>query len=67
MASLEEGAERRKRQCVAKRQSKVFLKRNPNLFLAAIIDGKLADTVMRGFDGRQVYVYHLAVADVNKR
>jgi len=44
-----------------------FLKRNPELSLVAIIDGKLSATVMCGFDGRRGYVYHLAVADVNKR
>ena len=45
----------------------MFLKRNPGLSFAAMIDGTLSGTVMCGFDGRRGYVYHLAVADVNKR
>ncbi len=44
-----------------------FLKRNPGLSFVAMIDGELSGTVMCGYDGRRGYVYHLAVADVNKR
>lgn len=45
----------------------LFIKRNPGLSFVAMIDGRLSGTVMCGFDGRRGYIYHLAVADVNKR
>ncbi len=45
----------------------LFLDRNPKLSLVAVIDGVLSGTVMCGYDGRRGYIYHLAVADVNKR
>ena len=32
-----------------------------------MVDGSFAGTVMCGFDGRRGYVYHLAVAEGNKR
>lgn len=50
-----------------KNKVELFLDRNPKLSLVAIIDGKLSGTVMCGYDGRRGYIYHLAVADVNKR
>jgi ribosomal protein S18 acetylase RimI-like enzyme len=39
------------------------LQRDPDLFLLAEADGKLAGTVLGGFDGRRGMVYHLAVAE----
>ena len=44
-----------------------FLERNPGLSFVAMVDGSFAGTVMCGFDGRRGYVYHLAVAEGNKR
>lgn len=38
------------------------LARDPDLFLVAEADGRLAGTVLGGFDGRRGMVYHLAVA-----
>ena len=37
------------------------LARDPDLFLIAEVDGRLAGTVLGGFDGRRGMVYHLAV------
>lgn len=37
------------------------LERDPDLFLVAEIDGRLAGTVLGGFDGRRGMVYHLVV------
>jgi ribosomal protein S18 acetylase RimI-like enzyme len=39
------------------------LQRDPDLFLVAEVDGKMAGTVLGGFDGRRGMVYHLAVAE----
>jgi ribosomal protein S18 acetylase RimI-like enzyme len=39
------------------------LQRDPDLFLVAEVDGKMAGTVVGGFDGRRGMVYHLAVAE----
>ena len=38
------------------------LQRDPDLFLLVEVDGKLAGSVLGGFDGRRGMVYHLAVA-----
>lgn len=45
---------------------KTFLERNEDLSLVAVIDGKMAGTIMCGFDGRRGYIYHLVV-DINYR
>jgi len=37
------------------------LQRDPDLFLIAELDGKLAGSVIGGFDGRRGLIYHLAV------
>ena len=39
------------------------LLRDPDLFLVAEADGKMAGTVLGGFDGRRGMVYHLAVSE----
>jgi ribosomal protein S18 acetylase RimI-like enzyme len=39
------------------------LLRDPDLFLIAEANGKMAGTVIGGFDGRRGMVYHLAVTD----
>ena len=44
-----------------------FLQRNPGLSFVALVDGMFTGTVMCGFDGRRGYVYHLAVAEGQKR
>jgi ribosomal protein S18 acetylase RimI-like enzyme len=41
--------------------------RDPDLFLVAEIDGELVGTVIGGFDGRRGLVYHLAVAESQRR
>lgn len=38
-----------------------FLKRNPELSYIAIIDNKVAGTILCGQDGRRGYIHHLAV------
>lgn len=38
------------------------LRRDPDLFLVAEVDGQIAGAVLGGFDGRRGMVYHLAVA-----
>lgn len=43
------------------------LLRDPDLFLVAELDGRLVGTVLGGFDGRRGMVYHLAVADDQRR
>ena len=43
------------------------LERDPDLFLAAERDGHLVGTVIGGFDGRRGAVYHLAVAEAERR
>jgi ribosomal protein S18 acetylase RimI-like enzyme len=37
------------------------LQRDPDLFLVAEVDGRLAGAVLGGFDGRRGLIYHLAV------
>ena len=39
------------------------LQRDPDLFLVAEAEEKMAGTVLGGFDGRRGMVYHLAVAE----
>ena len=39
-----------------------FLDRNPTTCLVAEVNGRIAGTVLGGWDGRRGYVYHLAVA-----
>ena len=51
----------------SKDKVEAFLRRNPGLSFVAEIDGKLSGTVMCGFDGRRGYIYHLAVAETQKR
>ena len=43
------------------------LARDPDLFLVAELDGRLVGTVLGGFDGRRGMVYHLAVAEEQRR
>jgi ribosomal protein S18 acetylase RimI-like enzyme len=44
------------------------LRRDPDLFLVAEVEGKLVGTVIGGFDGRRGMIYHLAVdASVRER
>lgn len=38
-----------------------FLDANPTTSLVAEIEGKIAGTVLGGYDGRRGYIYHLAV------
>lgn len=40
---------------------------DPDLCLVAEVDGRLAGTVLGGFDGRRGLVYHLAVAPDQRR
>lgn len=40
-----------------------FLDVNPKTSLIVEIDGKIAGTVLGGFDGRRGYIYHLAVSE----
>ena len=39
------------------------LKRDPDLFLVALVDRRIVGTVLGGFDGRRGIVYHLAVVE----
>jgi len=43
------------------------LERDPDLFLVAEADGRIAGAVLGGFDGRRGMVYHLAVDDTYRR
>jgi ribosomal protein S18 acetylase RimI-like enzyme len=43
------------------------LARDPDLFLVAECDGQLVGTVIGGFDGRRGVVYHLAVAEAQRK
>ncbi len=43
------------------------LKRDPDLFLLAELDGQVVGTVLGGFDGRRGMVYHLAVAEAYRQ
>jgi ribosomal protein S18 acetylase RimI-like enzyme len=43
------------------------LKRDPDLFLLAELNGQVVGTVLGGFDGRRGMVYHLAVAGVYRQ
>ena len=38
------------------------LKRDPDLFLVAELDGQIVGTVIGGYDGRRGLIYHLAVS-----
>ena len=38
------------------------LQRDPELFLVAVLDGRMVGTVIGGYDGRRGLVYHLAVS-----
>lgn len=39
------------------------IRRDPDLFLVAELDGQIVGTVLGGFDGRRGIMYHLAVAE----
>ena len=43
------------------------MNRDPDLFLVAEMHGELVGTVIGGFDGRRGMVYHLAVAESQRR
>lgn len=44
------------------------LTRDPDLFLVACVgDGRVVGSVMGGWDGRRVYIYHLTVAPEQRR
>jgi ribosomal protein S18 acetylase RimI-like enzyme len=43
------------------------LRRDPDLFLVAEVDGKMLGIVVGGFDGRRGMVYHLAVNEFSRR
>jgi ribosomal protein S18 acetylase RimI-like enzyme len=43
------------------------LLRDPDLFLIAEANGKMAGTVIGGFDGRRGMVYHLVVTDLYRK
>jgi ribosomal protein S18 acetylase RimI-like enzyme len=43
------------------------LKHDPDLFLVAERDGRIVGSVLGGFDGRRGMVYHLAVAQSERR
>jgi ribosomal protein S18 acetylase RimI-like enzyme len=38
------------------------LERDPDLFLVAVVEGRIIGSIMGGFDGRRGMMYHLAVA-----
>jgi ribosomal protein S18 acetylase RimI-like enzyme len=41
--------------------------RDPDLFLVALVDGRIVGTALGGWDGRRAYVYHLAVVPERQR
>lgn len=43
------------------------LRRDPDLFILAEVDGALVGTVLGGFDGRRGMMYHLAVDPAHRR
>jgi len=43
------------------------LRRDPDLFLVAEVEGQLVGAVIGGYDGRRGMVYHLAVAPEHRR
>ena len=43
------------------------LRRDPDLFLVAEMDGQMVGAVLGGFDGRRGFMYHLAVAESQRR
>ena len=43
------------------------MKKDPHLFLVAIVDGSVAGTIMGGFDGHRGWLYSLAVAAERRR
>ena len=45
----------------------VYLERNPGLSRVAEADGKIVGAALCGHDGRRGWIYHLAVAQTNRR
>ena len=43
------------------------LRRDPDLFLVAEMDGQMVGAVLGGFDGRRGFMYHLAVGESHRR
>ncbi len=43
------------------------LERDPDLFLVAEDDGQIMGALMAGFDGRRIWLYHLAVHPFGRR
>jgi ribosomal protein S18 acetylase RimI-like enzyme len=43
------------------------LRRDPDLFLVARLDGETVGTAMGGWDGRRAYIYHLSVDPARQR
>jgi ribosomal protein S18 acetylase RimI-like enzyme len=44
-----------------------YLQRNPGLSRVAEVDGKIVGVTLCGHDGRRAWIYHLAVAETNRR
>jgi len=44
-----------------------YLQRNPGLSRVAEVDGKIVGVTLCGHDGRRGWIYHLAVAQTNRR
>lgn len=44
-----------------------YLRRNPNTCFVAEESGRLTGAILSGHDGRRGYIYHLAVADRDRR
>jgi len=44
-----------------------YLERNPGLSRVAEADGKIVGAALCGHDGRRGWIYHLAVAETNRR
>jgi len=44
-----------------------YLERNPGLSRVAEVDGKIVGAALCGHDGRRGWIYHLAVAQTNRR
>lgn len=45
----------------------VFLRRNRGLSFAAVKDGRIVGTVLAGHDGRRGFLYHLCVAEAERK
>ena len=43
------------------------MKKDPQLFLVAVVDGTVVGTVMGGFDGHRGWIYSLAVNNAHRR